>query len=593
MNIRRRSVLIVALILLIILGGCVVVLMTLPDDSGVGGAVNTVLPQAVRRPTKTPKATATRTVTKTPTVTNTITLTPTLTPTYTMTSTPTVTDTSTVTSTPTVTPTGTFLTPTPTNTPTRTFTRTPTVTNTPTVTDTPTQIPTQTPTAVVSNTPTLTPTVTATGAVASCIPTNPSTVYVEPVSTAKPAYLTPFVDPTFCTTIVRIGGDPGSTFTIGSNTYTWGSFAEQHYTNDEPWNADGSLIALQNLNASANCFGPCMILLDGTTYVPTKIPCGSYSPYDDRWHPLVAHKNERINVHGTSLEWFDVVACAQTRHWALTISGSNDFAQNPTADGRFVVVDSGTQMQVVDMDPQPPFAPYPNSRIGAPYTYSPGCPIASCSSGHISISPDGKYVMLHYAGDHQQIFDINATTLALTPRVESVSTSICTGAVPAASGGVYDLGHDNIVLNTDDGGQAYDVGQHRSWCADGFGGFVGVRLSDGHVLPMNPGSSLASAYHASPMNYLRGGWFYGSWWPGSGTRFNDEISAIRTDGSGGVERIAHDHTDTSGCYRCESHPVPSPDGLRVMFESSWSLLCTGVGCGSISNAQAYVIDLRP
>lgn len=573
--------------MLVALGGAYVV-QGAPDESIPIGL------RAVRRPaTKTPKVAATSTRTQTATVT----LTPTSTPTFTATptDTPTVTNTPTITNTPTVTPTGTFLTPTPTNTFTVTLTRTPTRTPTPTftVTMTPTQIPTGTFTPVVSNTPTLTPTLTPTGVVASCIPTNASTVYSEPVSTAKPAYLTPFVDPTFCTRIVRIGGDPGSTFTIGPNTYTWGSFAEQHYTNDEPWNADGSLIAIQNLNSSANCASPCMILLDGTTYVPVQIPCSSYSHYDDRWHPLVAHKNERINVHGTVLEWFDVVNCVQTRHWTLAASGSNDFAQNPTADGRFVVVDSGTQMQIVDMDPQPPFAPYPNQRLGAPYVYNPGCPIASCSSGHISISPDGLYVMLHYTGDHQQIFDINPTTLALTPHVESVSTSVCTGSVPAANGGVYDLGHDNIILNADDSNQAYDVGQHRSWCADGLGGFEAVRLSDGHVIALTLGSNLASAYHASPMNYARPGWVYGSWWPGSGSRFGDEISAMRTDGLGGVERLAHDHTDTSGCYRCEAHPVPTQDGLRVMFESSWSLSCSGVGCGSTSNAQAYVIDLRP
>jgi hypothetical protein len=417
-------------------------------------------------------------------------------------------------------------------------------------------------------------------------------MFTEPMSSGKPAYLVPFTDPTFHTKITRIGGDPGTTFVVNGQSYTWGALAEQHYTNDNPWNADQSLIILQNLTLSGSSASPETVMLDGNTYVPVGVTCPNYSLSDDRWHPSIAHKNERINVSGTSLEWFDVVNCVQTRHWTLPISGNNDFAQNPTADGRFAVMDSGTQIVVVDMDPQPPFAPYPSQRIGPVYTYNPGCPIASCTSGHISISPDGLYVMIHYAGDHQQIFDINPSTLAVSPRVETVSTSVCTGAVPAASGGVYDLGHDNIVLDPDDGNQAYDVGQQRSWCNDGLGGFVGVRLSDGRVQEMNPGSNLASAYHASPMNYARPGWFFGSWWPCSGSVFCDEIDAFRTDGSGATERLAFDHTDTGAGYRFESHPVPSPDGMRVIFESGWNLNCSGAACGNSQSAQAYVIDAR-
>ncbi len=433
--------------------------------------------------------------------------------------------------------------------------------------------------------------------VATCIPTDPNAVYSVPMSAGKPGYLVPFTDPTFCTKIVRIGGDPGSTFTAQNGSGTWGVFAQHHYTNDEPWNADGSLLALQNLNNDGSDANPSLVLLDGNTYVPKYVKCPQYDLGDDRWHPSLAHKNERINVSGKKLEWFDVVSCVQTRAWTLPIDGDNDFGQNPDASGRFAVVDSGTQLAVVDMDPQPPYAPYPSQRIGPVLTYDPGCPLASCTSGHVSISPDAAFVILHYDSDHNQIFDINPASLALTPHVEATSTSVCSGAVSASSGGVYDLGHDNPLLNFDDGNQAYDVGQHRSSCSDGAGGFAGVRLSDGKVVVFTPGSNLAYPYHASTMNSGRPGWFFGSFYPGAGQRFSDEIDAFRTDGSGTVERLAHDHTDTSAncgnCYRYESHPVPSRDGLRVVFASGWQFACAGATCGSASGgAQAYVIDLR-
>ena len=55
-----------------------------------------------------------------------------------------------------------------------------------------------------------------------------------------------------------------------------------------------------------------------------------------------------------------------------------------------------------------------------------------------------------------------------------------------------------------------------------------------------------------------------------------------------VERLAHKHSAFSGCYRCESHGVPSRDGLRVLFASNWALN----GDGTSSVIQAYVVDTR-
>jgi len=41
----------------------------------------------------------------------------------------------------------------------------------------------------------------------------------------------------------------------------------------------------------------------------------------------------------------------------------------------------------------------------------------------------------------------------------------------------------------------------------------------------------------------------------AGKRFSDELIAVKLDGSKGVERCAHMHSATSGCYRCEQHPA--------------------------------------
>src|SRR5436309_12921371 len=88
----------------------------------------------------------------------------------------------------------------------------------------------------------------------------------------------------------------------------WGSDARHHYSNDQPWSADGTLVALQN-NGS-----PGYVFLDGETYQPVRGPCPNYDYYDDRWHPSLAHAHERITVNRTgTLSWSDVVTCTATR----------------------------------------------------------------------------------------------------------------------------------------------------------------------------------------------------------------------------------------------------------------------------------------
>src|SRR5438105_4887413 len=74
-------------------------------------------------------------------------------------------------------------------------------------------------------------------------------------------------------------------------------------------------------------------------------------------------------------------------------------------------------------------------------------------------------------------------------------------------------------------------------------------------------------------------------------RFTDEIIAVKMDGSKSVQRFAHTHTIWDGCYRCEAHGVPAPDGRRVLWASNWTRNCTT--CGTSNDIKAYVADARP
>jgi len=431
------------------------------------------------------------------------------------------------------------------------------------------------------------------------IVTNSSTVFTIP-SVAKPAYGVPFVDSTFGTRVIRLVGNHDQALTYDwppPGSGTWSDDARQHYQKDQPWNADGTLIALENKGHT-----PSMIYLDGDTYKPRY--AGITSQYDDRWHPKLA--NIRINGHGNLLEWVDATTSTQVRTWTLPISASyiGSGEGNPSFDGRFVVMANSTQMCVVDMDPQPPFDPYPNKRIGPVYA---GVAVSGYNYDWASISPSGKYVVVAYDSpgtDHLRLFDVNQDTLAISVRPTPSGSLRCTKASPcsseaAANGWIYHLGHADMTLNPFDANEDVIIGQLRSgqYCSqtnlDGsaLGQVVMVRLRDNQVLSLTTGSNEATAHHISTRSYDRPGWAYAGYYTGTGRRFGGEVIAVKLDGSGTVERYVHHHSGES-VYRAEVHAVPSPDGRRVIFASDWTVNC-GSGCGASSNPQAYVVETTP
>jgi hypothetical protein len=429
------------------------------------------------------------------------------------------------------------------------------------------------------------------------VSSDPYAVFPVP-QVSRPPYLSPFKEPVFGTTVMRIAGDTNAPIEFPSGgTGIWGADARQHYTDVQTWNSDGTLLALQNRSGGS----PNLVILDGDTYRPKSGKCSNYSVYDDRWHPGPSHPHERINLNRAGsdlnqLEWFDVASCTQTRSWVMPFAISGDFAGNPSRDGRFAALNDATRVFVVDMDPQPPLASYAsgNKRIGPAYDIS-SCGLSDCTIGWAAISPSGKYVVVNYKGDHLRVFDVDPDTLAISPHSVPAGAPQCSGHDPA-QGYIYDLGHQGMALNPFDKNEDVIIGQRRSWCpatvnGASMGQVVMVRLKDGLVTTLTKPDNEAYSYHISTQNLDRPGWAYVSFWPKSGSRFDDEIIAVKLDGSQTVERLAHTHTDTADCYRCEAHPVPSRDGKRVIFASSWSLNC-GSGCGTQSDIKAYLIDTR-
>ncbi len=436
--------------------------------------------------------------------------------------------------------------------------------------------------------------------------TSQSTVYSVPTVTKQP-YGMPFEDPTFHTRLIRITGDRLTPFSFPGINGTWGTYSRHHYQKDQPWNADGSLIAIQNSGGS-----PSHIYLDGQTYqvkyaAGSGGTCNSFSVNEDRWHPL--YPNIRINVNGGQLEWWDVVACQKVRSWTLPWSADGFTLEgNVSADGRYIcIIDASTnsKMRVVDMDS------YPTLRItSSDFMINTDCPSTGCGVDWASISPSGKYAVVSYQWDYPRVFNVDPDTLSITVHPMPVSSPECpvdTGSHTGpkkdpTKGYIYDLGHADMAFNPFDANEEVLVGQYRHWCTNvvpGAGTVIMVRLMDNKVTTLTMPPNEEDSWHISTRNFKRPGWVYVSYhYYNTSKRFYDEIIAVKMDGSQTVERLAHSHSNNAAGgdigYRSETHAVPSWDGRRVIFASNWSRYCSPT-CGSYTtyDVQDYVIETTP
>ena len=419
---------------------------------------------------------------------------------------------------------------------------------------------------------------------------------------ARPSYLAPSVDPRFHTRLLRITDDPGRL--IPGVEGVWGADARHVYSKQQPWNATGTMLAVENRSGGR----PSKLILDGETYEPKFAPCADYDVYDYRWHPSPEHANEQINVSrdGTELMWFDVVNCKKTRSWTLPFPagyGIGSGEGNVSADGRYVVISDSTRMVVVDMDPHAPNAPpYPYVRIGPVYTFEP-CSLKVgepdfCPNGNISISPSGRYIDVKFAQgsepcdttcDMHRIFEVDSA-LVIRPHNMDTRSLRCGSFASRPNGWVFPLKHADMALDPFDHDEDVLLGG-RACPGSSISRVVKVRLRDGKVTALSDPVNEASFMHGSARNTGRPGWFYVTYARGTpGKRFDGEIVAVKMDGSGAVERFGHYHS-TASVYRSQAQAVPSADGRRVLFASDWAEDC-GDGCGSRSVFNDYVFDAR-
>src|SRR5262249_30711646 len=335
-------------------------------------------------------------------------------------------------------------------------------------------------------------------------------VAMRPAS--KPRYRVPIVDPDYGTRLIRITDEPGQP--ISPALGAWGPDARHVYSKQQPWNATGTLLTIENRGPGPH---PSPLTPDGNPSQPLYAPCVDYDRWDYRWHPSPEHANEEINVNkaGTELEWFDVVNCKQTRVWTLPFPadfGIGSGEGNVSADGRYVVISDSARMVVVDMDPRAPNAPpYPYRRIGPVYTFAP-CSLKVgepnfCPNGNISISPSGRYIDVKFAQgsepcdttcDMHRIFEVDSG-LVIRPHDMASSSLRCGSFALRPNGWIFPLKHADMALDPFDHDEDVLMGG-RACPGSRIGHVVKVRLRDGMVTALTDPTNEASFMHGSTRN---------------------------------------------------------------------------------------------
>jgi hypothetical protein len=372
--------------------------------------------------------------------------------------------------------------------------------------------------------------------------TNALSSPVEPLE-----YLAPAVDAKFGSKIVKIS-NPGQE--IPGLGLAWGKVAIHHYSIDQAWNANQSLLALDR-GATPKVF------LDGKTYRPV---AALMTPGDVRWHPrrpddmifvadhAVGHWNVRTNVVSTLKSFSDYRAASFGDHKGNPSDTGNMIAVTATrSDGKRVVfaydLETGEQYPDIDVSSE--------ARVG-----------------HTTISPTGSHVIVYSrTGDDAR----SSRRRIFTARGELLQTWT-----------EYERpGHGDFALDLN--GDEVFVGRSKSepdrWQ------IIARRLVDGKVTVLSPP---CSATHVSKRNLRNPNWAFATFKPHekrSGfAPYSGEVGAVSMDGKQTVHRLAQTHSVPNG-YLTEPHACPSPDGQRAIFASNW-----GDARGPIA---AYVAEFQP
>ena len=385
---------------------------------------------------------------------------------------------------------------------------------------------------------------------------------------AKPSAGNAIQDPVFGTTLRRItdaaaAGQPGLC---------------PIYAKRQAWNADESLLLLTSGEGA-------LALHDGSTY-QFKRALEGVAGEDVFWHPtatnLVLYNPQNCLYAHDVLTDQDTMVCAMTNFYFADTAAEG----NLSCDGRYYAVygrdyddAAGTVIPraivVMDLEVRRQIA-----QLLLPTNLS--------DFDWVSISPLGNYVVVDYATELTGPFQgVEVYDRGLTNRLWQK---------PLGSGhsdlGVDAHGDEVLVAGI------YDADSNTTLLKK-------FRLRDGQETILLAGMGWSFFNHISCRNEQRSEWCFVSTYDGEGRLtddsaswlpFEDEIFAVKLDGSQQVQRLAHHRSrrfspatpdgDTS-VYWAEPHATVSRKGDRILFGSNWRQ-----NVAVVTNVDAYVCEFR-
>lgn len=365
-----------------------------------------------------------------------------------------------------------------------------------------------------------------------CPPFSAGPSQANSASTVAPLhYLVPATDPAFGSKIVKVTNPNGE---VPGFDLTWGKVAIHHYSIDQAWNADQTLLALDRGTKPR-------LFIDGSTYKPV---IALRRPGEVRWHPR--HADWMIFVSKDKAGLWNVRTDETLVHDTLadySEASLGDHKGNPSDDGRLIAITARRS---------------DGKRVIFAYNLETGekLPDIDVSSehevGHTTVSPTGELIISY--------------SMATSER-KSLRRRIFTtdGELLQAWTEYERPGHGDFAI--DNSGDEVFVGRSKSepqqWQ------IIKRRLRDGLVTTLSPP---CTASHVSARNLQDPRWVFATFTEGRNrpgfAPYRSEISAVAIDGSGTVRRLAKTNAVPNG-YLTEPHGSPSPDGRRVIFASNW------------------------
>lgn len=373
-------------------------------------------------------------------------------------------------------------------------------------------------------------------------PQSQLTFVAMPAAVPMPGYLQPYHDPTFGTQITRIADQAAMDSQL--------PVLAHHYAKAQPWNADGSLIALSGWPAA---------ILDGQSYEFLRwvMPPGEHWTWTNTdpttiygvQQPRTLVRTNAITGVTTTIRDFGEYDQVSYGSYEGNLSNDDRYMalQCKTAQTNYVLVyDLPADSVIARLD------------------------IGQIWPNNVAMSQSGDYMAVQWdiAGDgERQGIDIFTNTLQWVRKVGT-----CKGCH-------YDLGYDTegreVAVMTDIDGSSRAV--------------VSVRFNDGARIELLRDDQMSWYMHVSCRNLDRPGWAYLTEFANEHTQKdkpNYQLAfGVRIDGSGTVEPFGHVHHSATAAYARSPFGVPNRDGTKMMFRSDWE-----DGTGPV---YSYVAEMPP